>query len=276
MISVGRMIERATVPPAAIGIFWLGGPSLAFKTPSRAVHLVDPFFVGGESPVGAIDVRPDLVLCTHSDPEVLDLSTLAHIATAFPDARFVGSAAARKWMTGRGGIFAWDEVPIAPGRVRVVAPGERLDVRSMGIGDALRIHVLEEDDEGCRPWNVLLSFSGIRVLVVRHAPDTESVDRLCEAVTRRVEILIWPLGTPGTVDSAEAISRLRPRYAIPIGYDRVAGGRRAARRFREGVGALDGVKVYLFPEGYLEGLVYARIVRRRRERRGTRPRPVGA
>jgi len=274
--TVGRMVERSTVPPAAIGVFWLGGPSLAFKTPAHAVLLMDPSCDDGDSPVGAIDVRPDLVFCTHSEPEMLDLSTLAHIATAYPEARFMGSTEARKWMTGHGGIYAWDEVPIAPGRIRAVAPGDRLDVRSQSMPDAPRIHVLEGAGEASQPVNLLLSFSGIRVLLVRHAPDFEAVERLQETISRRVEILIWPLGTPGTVDGAEAVSLLRPRYAVPIGYDTMASGRQAARKFRESVGALEGVKAYLFPEGYLEGLVYARIAARRRGKRGNRPRPKGA
>ncbi len=66
--------------------------------------------------------------------------------------------------------------------------------------------------------------------------------------------------------AGEPVGRLRPRYAIPFGYDRYTRGQKDARRFREMVQRMKDVKTYLFPGDYREGLVYTRIVGRRRER----------
>ena len=79
--SVGRMLELAVVPIRSVGIFWLGGPSLAFKSSGERVYVVDPTDEDEDhSPIGAIDVRPDLVLCTLPPPAGLDLNTLTQMA----------------------------------------------------------------------------------------------------------------------------------------------------------------------------------------------------
>ena len=265
--SVGRMIEKATVPARSVGIFWLGGCSLAFKSQKQQVYMVDPVFSDwkGEGPAGAIDVRPDLVLCTLQAPEGIDLSTLTHLATAFPEARFVGSEESRDWMIGRAGIAEWDEVPINPDRVHALEDEVQLDVRRLGVLDAVRVRVLPgAEEEAGGPWNVLFNFAGLQMCLVRRISGPEALEEICGAIRRRVDVLIWSLDGEGVEAAGEAVDRLRPRYAIPIGYDRLAGGRTAARRFRDLVGGIPGVKVYLFAEDYQEGLIYSRIMSRPR------------
>ena len=64
--SLSRLLDRSEIPSRAVGIFWLGGPSLVLKSPSQRVYLFDPEFSNwnGRIPVGAIDVRPDVVVGT--------------------------------------------------------------------------------------------------------------------------------------------------------------------------------------------------------------------
>ena len=256
------------MPKRGVGIFWLGGLSLAFKGPAQCVHVVDPAFSDreDEGPVGVIDVRPDMVLCTLKAPDRIDLSTLTHMAAAFPEARFVASARGREWMIGRGGRHTWDEAPIDPRRVYAIGAGERLDVRKLGVRDLLKVQVLSHDDEQEEECsrNALLNFAGIHICLARDVATPDGVDRLCEAVGRQVDVLIWPVASRHATGVCEAVSRLRPRYVVAVGYDGFPGGRTAARRFREAIVGIGGAKVYLFPEDYLEGLVYSRIMRRRR------------
>ncbi len=265
--SLSRLVEATEVPSRAVGLFWLGGPSLALKSSAQRVCVVDPVFSdrGEGGPVGATDVRPDLVLCTLGAGAGMDLSTLAHLATAYTDVTFAASEESRDWMIGRVGEAAWDEVPINPARVHTIDPLAPLDVRRLGLRDTLKITVLPDlDEEDESVWNTLFNFGGIHVCLVRAVSGPKGVERLCSAIRRRVDVLIWSLEREDVDGVLEGIARLHPRYAIPIGYDRSAGGSEAARRFREVVSAIRGVKAYLFPEDYLEGLVYSRIMSRRR------------
>ena len=146
--SVGRMLELAVVPKRSVGIFWLGGPSLALKSSGERVYVVDPTDEDEDhSPIGAIDVRPDLVLCSLPPPDGLDLNTLTHMASAYPDAQFVAGESSKDWMVGRMGRGDMDEVPVNPSRVHVLAFEEVLDVRRLGIKDAVRIRVLPDFHE---------------------------------------------------------------------------------------------------------------------------------
>ena len=263
--SLHRLIDHAEIPARAIGIFWLGGPAVAFKTSAKCVYVVDPVFSDREDrgPVGAIDVRPDLVLCTLGAPEGIDVSSLSHIATAYPEARFVGSETSRDCMIGRGGHVGSDEVPINPARVHVIDPGLRMDIRRLGLRDSLRILALPDGD-GHGSMNTIFSFGALHVCLARRVSGSEGVDRLCEAARPKVDVLVWSLSGANHEVFPEAVERLRPRYAVPIGYDRGLDGRTAARTFREQAAGVTGVQVYLFPEDYMEGLVYSRIMRRRK------------
>ena len=224
-------------------MFWLGGPSLAFKSPSQMVYVIDPVFdaSGDQGPVGAIDIRPDLVICTLRPPAGIDVSTLSSLATAYPDAQFVSSAGGRDAMIGRDGTWSGDDVPVNPARVHAMNPGATLDVRTYGLRDSLKVRPLPVNPNG--PWSVFYNFGSIQVCVMRGT-----------------DLGVGVLG----------VSAVRPRYVIPIGYDRHARGGERARRLREEVAGISGVKAYIFPDNYMEGLVYSRIMSR--QRRGPKSR----
>ena len=262
--SVGRMLEMADVPKWSVGVFWLGGPSLALKSPAECVYVLDPTDEDEDhSPIGAIDVRPDLVLCTLPPPAGLDLNTLTHMASAYPDAQFVAGKASRDWMVGRMGRGEMDEVPVNPSRVHVMNFKDVLDVRRLAVKDAVRISVLPDlhEEEGV-PWDTIFNFYGIYVCIIRGDKGLERLARLRASIRRRIDVLIWSLTGEAAEEDRKGVALFQPRYVVPVGYDRMPGGRDAVRRFRSAVSEIKDVKVYLFPEDYLEGLVYSRITGR--------------
>lgn len=264
-LSLGRMLERTEVPQRSVGIFWLGGPSLAFKSPAQCVYVIDPVFSDREDggAIGAIDVRPDLVLCTLEGPSGLDVSTLTHLASAYPQAQFVAGETGRDWMIGRLGDAHEDEVPINPARVHVLEPPDALDVHRLSLRDVLRITVLSDAAAG-PPWDMLFNFGGIRIFLVRGETDLERLAQVRARIRQRVDVLLWPLRRPDVEAERKGVALFHPRYVIPIEYDRSTDGRSVLRQFRQSVTEVRGVKAYLFPEDYREGLVYSRIMRRKR------------
>jgi hypothetical protein len=262
--SLNRMLEATKVPPRAVGMFWLGGPSIAFKSPSQLVYVIDPVFPesGNAGPVGAIDVRPDMVLCTLRPPEGLDVTTLSNLATAYPDAQFVSSDEGRDVMIGRSGHLGLDDVPVNPARVHAQANGTWLDVRTYGLRDSLKIRSLPVNPIG--PWCMFYNFGSVNACVFRGLTNAEAVEEASASIGRRVDVLIWDLARTDLSVVLQGVASVRPRYVIPIGYDQHARGGEQARRLREEVADIPGVKVYLFPDDYLEGLVYSRIMSRQR------------
>ena len=268
--GVHRVIQNAEVPRRSIAVFWLGGPSIAFKSSGQRVYLVDPRFSEreeGGAHVGVIDVRPDVVFCTSDEPEYLDLSTLTHLASAYPEAKFLGKDEVRDRMIGRSGDGSPDGERIRKERVHLLEGTHWFDVRRLGMPDRLRIGALpgpEGDSEGS--YGALLNFAGLLVGLVRDSLSQEAAGLLQVALRRRIDVLLWSMDGGDMEAAGESVGRLCPRYAIPFGYDRYTRGQKDARRFREMVQRTKDVKTYLFPGDYREGLVYTRIVSRRRER----------
>lgn len=265
--SLGELISRTKIPANTVGIFWPGGTSLVFKSVRQRVYLFDPVSANwaGGSRAGAIDIRPDLVFCSSGAGEGVDVSALSHLAAAFPEARFVGSESARDAMIGRYVDDDWAEMPIEPGRVHALEQELRLDVRQVGVSDSLRIRVLNDAEGACeQPWNWLLSFSGLQLCLVQRLEQMADVETLCEAIRRRVDVLLWAL--PGASQSlaADLLDQMRPGFAIPFAYDRLPNGGELARQFRDMAARTPGVKTYLFAEDYMEGLLYSRIMSRKR------------
>ena len=261
--SLSRLLDRSEIPSRAVGIFWLGGPSLVLKSPSQRVYLFDPEFSNwnGRIPVGAIDVRPDVVIGTGVSRSGLDISTLTRLAAAFPDVRFVASEASRDEMIGRSGHVS-DEVPINPARVHEITSGDRLNVRSLGIRDSLSVDfVLDEARPPEVALDLVINISGIRLCLIRGSCSPEGLERHA-AKNRRIDVVIWTLESENLDPVCEAVAKLHPRNVIPIGYDRLAGGVSVAKQFKAVVSLVRGVKVYLFPEDYLEGFLYSRIMSR--------------
>ena len=259
--SVGRMVQKTIVPSRAVGIFWLGGCSLAFKSFKQQVYVIDPEFSDckDQRPTGMIDIKPDLVLCTFQSLERVDLLTLNHIAGAFPSARFVGSKENRDWMTGSVPVTELDEGAISAERVHVLVDGMKLDVRRLGILDILRILALPSVESEARGfWNVLFYFGDLKILLVRGISRLGELEEIRNTIQGRIDVLIWSLNGDNLEIAGKMVGEIRPHYVIPIGYDRLANGRRMARWFWQLTRNTPGVKGYLFSEDYLEGMIYSK------------------
>jgi len=265
--SLGELISRTKIPPNKLGIFWPGGVSMVFKTVRQRVYLFDPMVCSwaGGSRVGAIDIRPDMVFSSVAPGDDLDLSALTHLASAYPETCFVSSAACRDAMIGRHTDNVWDEIPIEPRRVHALEQELRMDVRQLGVADSFRARVLyEEPDKGAPPWNLLLSFGNLQICVIQSLDNQEDVAFINESIRRRIDVLLWSFPGAPLSFAGEILDHLRPGYAIPFAYDRLHKGRDLARKFRDLVGRIPGVKTYLFSEDYMEGLLYSRIMSRKR------------
>jgi len=265
--SLGELISRTKVPANTVGIFWPGGSSLVFKSVRQRVYLFDPSPTAWSSGsrAGSIDIRPDLVFCSVGPGEQLHVSALTHLASAFPEARFVGSPLSRDAMIGRHASWMSNEMPIDPERVHALEQELRLDVRQVGVADGLRVRILYGvGGDGTQPWNLLLSFSGLQVCLVQRIQSEEDVSQICEAISRHVDVLLWSFHGAQMPFAARLLDQMRPGYAIPFAYDQLSIGRDMARQFRELVGRTPGVKTYLFAEDYMEGLLYSRIMSRKR------------
>jgi len=260
-VPVSRLVARTDIPSKSVGIFWLGGASVALKSPANKVYVFDPGMRPMEDggPVGPTDIRPDLVVCTFHSPTRFNLASLTNMSTAFPDVRFAGSETVREWMMGKGSA---DDIPVNPGRVATLRPGDTREVNSLGVQDRVRLRVLGDVGDALNPWNVLMTFSGLRICLVRQTAGGR-LDRLCEEVVRRPDVLIWSLEGKTLEGAREGLSRLRPRYAVPVGYDSLSSGGQLARRFRDLVDEMPSTRSYLFPDDYLEGLIYSRVMHRR-------------
>ncbi|MFT5370319.1 MAG: hypothetical protein ACI8V2_005301 [Candidatus Latescibacterota bacterium] len=264
--SLGELISGTKVPANTVGIFWPGGSSLVFKSVRQRVYIFDPMVASwaSGSRVGPIDIRPDLVFCSVAPGEHLDLPALTHLASAFPEARFVSSASSRDAMIGRNAKDVWDEIPIEPGRVHALEQELRLDVRQVGVGDSLRVRVLHGVDGNLAPpWNLLLSFSGVQVCLIQRLNSEDEAKEICEAIRRRVDVLLWSFPGAHMSFAADLLDQMRPGYAIPFAYDRLPNGGERARKFRDLATRTPGVKTYLFAEDYMEGLLYSRIMSRK-------------
>lgn len=264
--SLGELISRTKVPANTAGIFWPGRSSVVFKSVRQRVYLFDPVAASwaGTSRAGPIDIRPDLVFCSVSPGDLLDLSALTHLASAFPAARFVSSAHSRDAMIGRHAQNVWDEMPIDPVRVHALEGELRLDVRQVGVADSLRARILYGvNGSGEPPWNLLLSFSGLQVCLLQSLVSSEEIQNICETIRRRVDVLLWSFPGAQISLASDLLDQMRPGYAIPFAYDRLPNGRDLARQFRELASRTPGVKTYLFAEDYMEGLLYSRIMSRK-------------
>jgi hypothetical protein len=120
------------------------------------------------------------------------------------------------------------------------------------------------DGDDTQPWNLMLSFSGLQICLLQRIQSEEGVTKICEAISRRVDVLLWSFQGAQMPFAASLLDQMRPGYAIPFAYDQLAMGRDMARAFRELVGRTPGVKTYLFAEDYMEGLLYSRIMSHKR------------
>ncbi len=108
--DVARSIQRLSVQPRSVAIFWLGQAGFVLKTPDRKIVYVDPYLTDSverlvgfrrimASVVSPADVRADAVLLSHHHEDHLDVDAIPVIARR-TRARFVAPGETAKRLRG--------------------------------------------------------------------------------------------------------------------------------------------------------------------------------
>jgi len=126
-MRVGKQITEQSAPPEAVAIWWLGQNSFVLKS-GGALIMIDPFFsrlgppekyVHAEPPLGAEELGPDAVLCTHDHSDHTDGEFLNALARSWPETECYGPAESAERMRAAG-------VPAA--RVHALESGQVVEV----------------------------------------------------------------------------------------------------------------------------------------------------
>lgn len=184
---------------------WLGHSSFRISG-SRTVY-VDPYRLG-DGP------RADLILITHSHYDHCSPEDVARITG--PGTVIVAEKSCQKKLAGD---------------VRIVAPGDRLELDGVGVEAVAAYNVGKKFHPRKNGWlGYILELDGVRFY---HAGDT---DHIPEMAAYRADVALLPVsGTyVMTADEAAAAARdIRPRVAVPMHYGTLVGEEGDALRLRE-------------------------------------------
>ena len=201
-----------------IQITWLGHDG--FKLKKGTVVYVDPFQL--KSPAEPADV----VCVTHEHFDHLSVDDLKKIVT--PRTTLVVIAACQEAAKG-----------LRPGAVRVVKPGDRLQVEGVAI-EVMPAYNLSKFRAPGKPFHpqadgkvgFVLGMGGIRIY---HAGDTDEIPEM--AGIAGVDVALLPVSGTYVMTAAEAIKAcdvIRPKLAIPMHYGAIVGSAADAEAFKKG------------------------------------------
>ena len=202
-----------------IQITWLGHDG--FKLKKGKVVYVDPHQLGPKAEPA------DLVFVTHEHFDHLSLDDLKKVVT--PRTTVVTIAACEKAAKG-----------LAPKAVRVVSPGDRLEVDGVAV-EVLPAYNTNKFRSPGKPFHpkadgkvgYILGIGGMRVY---HAGDTDEVPEMAKA--QGVDVALLPVSGTYVMTAQEAIQAcqaIQPKLAIPMHYGAVVGSAADAEAFRKGV-----------------------------------------
>jgi L-ascorbate 6-phosphate lactonase len=211
-------IERATVRPGTIAVWWLYQSGLACKTPGGTVAIVDPYLSesvtrsyglprGVPAPLDASEARADVLLATHSHEDHLDPDSIEPFLS-HQQMCFIGPPMAVGKVLARG---------IDPARTRTVARGDVVSAGDLSVRAVHARHMfgLEPTPDAV---GYVLECDGVRIY---HSGDTE-YDSEIIADTRGVAASFISInGTTGNMNAHEAamLAWLQgARVAIPFHY----------------------------------------------------------
>jgi L-ascorbate metabolism protein UlaG (beta-lactamase superfamily) len=176
--------------------------------------------------------RADYALCTHSHGDHLNTETLAPLADADPQARFVVPRPCRRLLSDAG---------IGEGRILGAAAGEALDLGPVSILPVPAVHTRliqdepERDENGDSPCLGYLIRGG--GLTIYHAGDTWVTPGLiqCLKAAGPLDIAILPIngtdwertsggciGNMGALDAVKLARAVRADLSVPAHYDMMA------------------------------------------------------
>jgi L-ascorbate 6-phosphate lactonase len=215
---MGLSLFDQEVPRDSVAMWWLGQAGFVFKTPAGKTVYVDPYLSDAAErlhgfkrltlpPVGAEEVRADLVVLTHEHTDHLDPDALPIIAAHNPACRFAAPAGCTPGLTAAG----------VDSKARLtLAPGQRYDLE----GVVIRTAPADHGDFSATALCVLLEFGGIRILC---SGDTAFRPQLLKPLYDvRPDVLLpcinGTFGNMGHLDAVRLVEQVRPRYAIPCHY----------------------------------------------------------
>ena len=206
------MLEHADVQ-----ITWLGHDG--FKLKKGIVVYIDPYKLGSAAELA------DVACVTHEHSDHLSVDDLAKIVT--PRTTVVTIPACREAVVG-----------LHPKAVRVVKPGDRLEVDGVAIHAVPAYNTSKFRSPG-NPFHPQADGKvgfviGIGGLWVYHAGDTDAIPEM--ASLGRVDVALLPVSGTYVMTAAEAVAAcnaIRPTLAIPMHYGSIVGTVADADAFRK-------------------------------------------
>jgi L-ascorbate metabolism protein UlaG (beta-lactamase superfamily) len=202
-----------------VQITWLGHDG--FKLKKAKVVYIDPFQL--KSPAEPADI----VCVTHEHFDHLSVDDLKKVVTSHTTV--ITIAACQEAANG-----------LRPKAVRVVKPGDRLEVDGIAI-EAVPAYNTSKFRAPGKPFHpqedakvgFVLGIGGIRIY---HAGDTDAIPEMAEAAG--VDVALLPVSGTYVMTAAEAVqawNSIRPKLAIPMHYGAIVGAAADADAFKKGV-----------------------------------------
>jgi L-ascorbate 6-phosphate lactonase len=218
MSRLSEEILAAEVPAASIRMWWLGQAGFAFKTPRGKIIYADPYLSDAVerlhgfkrlslAPIGADEVRADLVVLTHEHADHLDPDAVPVIARCNTRCRFAAPVGCLEGLAQAG---------VAAERIIVLEANRVYDL------ECAVVHTVPADHGDLSPsaLSLMLDFEGIRVLFTG---DTSHRPVFLQPLLDLQPDVVIPCingvyGNMNHIDAARLIQQARPRFAIPCHY----------------------------------------------------------
>lgn len=192
------------------GLRWLGHASFRWERGGKVLYF-DPWRISGE-PRDA-----DLILITHPHFDHLDPADVAKVAKPETVIVTVAEAAAK--------LAEAD----TPGTVRVVKPGDRLELGGVAIEAVPAYNTHKEFHLKESQWvGFVVELDGVRCY---HAGDTDLIPEM-QAI--RTQVALLPVSGTYVMtaeEAAEAARVIHPDVAVPMHYGSIVGSEADAKRF---------------------------------------------
>jgi L-ascorbate metabolism protein UlaG (beta-lactamase superfamily) len=199
-----------------IQIAWLGHDG--FRIRQAKVVYIDPYKLSGSPEPG------DVVLITHEHFDHLSPDDLQRVVT--PDTTVVTIPLAADGVK-----------PLRPKALRLVRPGDRLEVEGIRI-EAVAAYNLTKFRSPGNPFHprpdgkvgFILGIDGVRIY---HAGDTDQIPEMTAA--KGVDVALLPVSGTYVMTAGEAVEACRliqPAVAIPMHYGSIVGSAADAETFR--------------------------------------------